>query len=169
MMKKNLFFGVFWLMTQSVLWGQAPVNIPCDMLEYDPAFMEADTLPMQIDSVPVTLEDGLLALDTILNPYQKRYLMCIPPAEVRQTLQYGLGLWLQDYWGLWGAAPLRIHLLKRGILHPEDMASVILVSYYRKLRGEPIQLQQQIDYYQNYWRAQGVNVDSLLQRSIGNN
>ena len=157
------------VLSVSVLHGQEIVNIPCDQLEDDPAFIEADTLPTQVDTVPISFEASLLALDTILNPYQKRYLLCIPPDEVRENLQYGLALWLQDYWGLWGAAPLRYDLLKKGILHPADMANVILVSYYRKLRKEPIRLQEQVDYYHRYWEAQGVNVDSLLQRSLGNN
>ena len=54
-------------------------------------------------------------------------------------------------------------LYQRGILHHDDMASIILQSYQRKLKGEEIRLEEQILYYQDFWRAAGKPVDSALK------
>jgi hypothetical protein len=38
-----------------------------------------------------------------------------------------------------------------GIQHPDDMSGIVLDSYWRKLHGEPIALQEQVDSYKQYW------------------
>lgn len=144
--------------------GSNPANrIPCEELEDNPAFIKADTLPTQIGRQPETLEESLLALDRLLNPYQKRFLTCLSEEEARVTLHFGMGAWVRRAFGLWDASPLRYHFLEMGVLHPDDMSDIILLSYCRRLKGEPLAVQQQVDYFQRYWRAQGVNVDSLLR------
>jgi hypothetical protein len=35
------------------------------------------------------------------------------------------------------------------------MSGIILASYYRYLRGEPIELEAQIKMYQDYWKKAG--------------
>jgi hypothetical protein len=145
-----------------------PYQIPCEELMDHPEFAAADTLPVQVPVQPETLAQALTALDNLLNPYQKRFIACLPEGTVRETLHYSFGTWIRNVWGLWDATPLRFHFLERGVLHPDDMSSIILTSYYRKLTGKPLNVQQQIDYFYNYWLAQGVNIDSLLQSAQKN-
>jgi len=139
-------------------------DIPCDELEDHPAFRESDSLPMEVpeEEVPATLSEALSKLDEVLNPYQQRYIACLPPDEIRETLHHGFGTWVRNVWSLWDASPLRFHFIKRGVLHPDDMSSIVLVSYYRKLTGAPLNVEQQIDYFYKYWKAKGVNIDSML-------
>lgn len=145
-----------------------PYQIPCEELLDHPGFAAADTLPTQVGEQPETIAQALTALDNLLNPYQKRYIACLPAGTVRETLHYSFGTWIRNFWGLWSASPLRFHFLERGVLHPDDMSSIILTSYYRKLTGKPLNIQQQVDYYYNYWQARGVNIDSLLQSAQKN-
>jgi len=144
--------------------AQSPAQIPCTELEDSPAFIESDTLPQQIPYEPQTLEESLDVLDRLFNPYQKRFITCLTEEGIRSNqVQYGLGVWIRQVFGLWGASPLRYHFLERGVLHPDDMAGIMLVSYYRKLTGRSLRVKQQVNYYQKYWKDQGVNIDSLLQ------
>ena len=71
-------------------------------------------------------------------------------------------MYLRNNWGLWRNSKLAENLFKMGIFHPDDMSGIILDSYQRKLKGEEIKLDEQLKYYQNYWRESGVPVDSIL-------
>ena len=73
------------------------------------------------------------------------------------------GMYLRNNWGLWGDSELAKNLYKMGILHPDDMSGIILNSYQRKLKGEDIKLEEQLKYYQDYWRESGTPVDSILE------
>ena len=39
-----------------------------------------------------------------------------------------------------------------GIYHPDDMSGIILDSYHRYLTGKEIKLEEQIKFYQDYWK-----------------
>lgn len=143
-------------------------SIPCNQLVDHPEFLAADTLPADVSRQPATLAESLAVLDEVLNPFQKRYIACLPEEEVRESLHYSFGTWIRNAWGLWDVTPLRYHFLKRGVLHPEDMSGIILLTYYRKMNGLPLDIDKQIDYYQRYWVAQGVDVDARLESALQN-
>lgn len=64
---------------------------------------------------------------------------------------HGLGRWLRNNWGLWAGERLAIWFNERGITHPDDMSGIILDSFWRHLNDKPIQLEEQIKFYQDYW------------------
>ena len=45
------------------------------------------------------------------------------------------------------------YLTRQGIYHRDDFSSIILLSVNRRLRGEPIKLNEQIQEYRDYWEA----------------
>jgi hypothetical protein len=140
-----------------------PAKIPCDQLQDHPDFIANDALPQQVRKVPASLETALTDLDRLLNPYQKRFILCHSEEEVRQVLHHSLGTWVRNIWGLWDASDLRYHFLDRGVLHPDDMSAIILLSYHRKLRDQPLRIDEQIRYYRTYWINQGVDIDERLE------
>lgn len=56
-----------------------------------------------------------------------------------------LGWGIRHHWGLYTGSPLRDFFRKRGIEEPELMSAMVLTSLWRRLRGEPIRLEEQID------------------------
>ncbi|MEW6376459.1 MAG: DUF6794 domain-containing protein [Thermodesulfobacteriota bacterium] len=64
-----------------------------------------------------------------------------------------LGLWLRNNWGLWKGSRLKAYFESIGIHHPDDMSSVILVSFHRHLNDEEIRLLGQVKFYQKYWEV----------------
>jgi hypothetical protein len=48
------------------------------------------------------------------------------------------------------------YLTRNGIHHRDDLSSIVLLSVNRRLRGEPIELTKQIQYYRDYWKEQDV-------------
>lgn len=67
-------------------------------------------------------------------------------------LHHGLGRWIRNNWGLWTEGPLKDYFNQLGLHHPDDMSGVIILSYWRHLRGEPLQLEEQIKEYQDFWK-----------------
>ncbi len=112
---------------------------------------------------PLNFEACLISLDTMMNPFMKDWLLCLPESRLNASVRNGLGRYLVQEWGLRGDGKLPQRLYQRGILHHDDMASIILQSYQRKLKGEEIRLEEQILYYQDFWRAAGKPVDSALK------
>ena len=62
---------------------------------------------------------------------------------------------MRNNWGLWGGSRLSKYFNKIGIYHPDDMSAIILESYRRNLQGEAIDLESQVDFYQEYWAKHG--------------
>ena len=64
---------------------------------------------------------------------------------------YG-GMGMRNGWNLWeGKNNLSKYFRNMGIFHPDDISSIIIESFHRKLNNEPILLSQQVKYYIAYW------------------
>jgi hypothetical protein len=97
--------------------------------------------------IPNDPEEALTELDGLL-----------PSCFVEAFLKRGpddyhlsVGLWLRNNWGLWRGSRLAKRFNEMGIYHPDDMSGIILASYYRYLRRQPLHLEEQVDLYQTYW------------------
>ena len=115
-----------------------------------------------MNQIPRNFDECLVTLDTLVNSHIQEWIKCLPDGEFSSFVHFGFGMYLRNNWGLWGNSVLYQDLFKMGILHPDDMSSIILDSYQRKLKGEDIRLEEQLKYYQDYWKESGVNVDSVL-------
>ena len=67
--------------------------------------------------------------------------------EFTASAHFGMGLWIRNNWRLWSGSRLLKYFNELGIHHPDDMSSIILISYYRKLHNQDIGFKEQIDYY----------------------
>ena len=104
------------------------------------------------DYIPKDLADATAYLDCALDEKTKGSL--INPDEQRTVamLHFGLGLQLRNKWELWKANNRLVEYFDSlGITHPDDMSGIILTSYYRQLNDKDIKLEQQVDYYKDYW------------------
>ena len=69
------------------------------------------------------------------------------------TLHFTTGMNLRNTWGLWSEeSPLYKYFKNLGIFHADDMSGIILTSVHRKMNNKPIKLEEQIKYYQDYWK-----------------
>lgn len=71
---------------------------------------------------------------------------------------FGIGMWMRNNWGLWGGSKLRDWFNKQDVWHADDMSGIIMTSYWRNLNNLPINLEEQVKYYNDYWAKSGVNV-----------
>ncbi len=97
--------------------------------------------------IPKDLEEALTELDRLLPA-------CFVPEFLKQGPDHyhlSVGLWPRNNWGLWHGSRLAKHFNAMEIHHPDDMSGIILTSYYRRRRRQPLRVEEQVDLYQTYW------------------
>jgi hypothetical protein len=102
--------------------------------------------------IPKDLDEALTKLDSLLPA-------CFVAAFLKQGPNHyhlSVGLWLRNNWGLWHGSRLAKHFNAMGIYHPDDMSGIILTSYYRHLRRQPLRVEEQVDLYQTYWGSRHI-------------
>ena len=100
--------------------------------------------------IPENLEDSFKELDSMLSPDLIDELKnCTKKQMIRH--HFGLGRWMRNNWGLWSKSRLTRYFNNLGVYHADDMSGIILNSYKRYLNKQPIQLDEQIEYYKRFW------------------
>ena len=96
--------------------------------------------------VPRTLAE---ALDALVRGLDSGTLARLRVAEedIAIRLVPTLGRWIAEHWGLWTRGPLFRHFAARGLERTDDMAAVILTSFWRRLHYQPLRVDEQIRWY----------------------
>jgi hypothetical protein len=98
-----------------------------------------------MENQPTNLDEALLQLPNLLGTEDLTIFQETPEEYIPIYFHHGLGRYLRNNWELWHGSPLAQYFHDLGVSHPDDMSSVILLSFYRKLHGKPILLEQQIE------------------------
>jgi len=59
--------------------------------------------------------------------------------EVCKKLHFGIGRWMIHNWNFYEGSRFSHYLKQKGLLHPDDMAQFVLITYHRSLREEPLE------------------------------
>jgi hypothetical protein len=110
----------------------------------DPAAPQAWTLDRQ--PVPRTLDEALDALARGLDGGTIARLR-VAEEDIAIRLVPTLGRWIAEHWGLWAGGPLYHHFAAQGLERTDDMAAVILTSFWRRLHYRPLHVDEQIRWY----------------------
>ena len=101
--------------------------------------------------IPENIDSCMSQLDRMLADSTKRKIENNDEQSFVSDAHFGLGLWIRNNWRLWTHRKLTKYFNSFGIFHPDDMSSIILVSYHRHLSNRPINFVQQITFYKDYW------------------
>jgi hypothetical protein len=101
---------------------------------------------------PVNLEEAVIQLTKILPDTTQQKILLMTENEFLGGSHFGLGMWIRNNWGLWRGGELAKEFNVKGIFHPDDMSGIILKCYYRQLHTQNWELEEQIKFYQNYWK-----------------
>ena len=101
--------------------------------------------------IPRDLNDALVELDRIMGDKGRAEVLAAKEQDMA-NYHHGPGTWIRNNWGLWDSnSRLAQYFRKIGARHPDDMSGIILKSYWRKLHNQPIDLEGQLKYYNDYW------------------
>jgi len=103
---------------------------------------------------PSNLEEAFLVLKKELDPADQIEIMNMPKEKLCR-FHHGLGRWIRNNWELWKGGPMTKYFNELGIHHADDMSGIIIESFWHHLKNEPLDLDNQIKYYQEFWASQG--------------
>lgn len=142
---------------------------------------------------PKTFEESLTQLDKIFSDSTKNQIRNMTEGDFVTRAHFATGMWIRNEW-LYNRyffklivqeSDLRQELVAKGLPTNDDMSGLILRSYYRKLKGQDLAVDQQIkdvhqfyininnpewrkkqdeDYWTNYMK--GFNLGDTLTRHI---
>jgi len=95
--------------------------------------------------------------------------------EATIELHMTVGMWIRNSWINHGDENLSKEFNNLGIYHSDDMSGIILTSAHRKMNRMPIKLEEQVQYYKDYWKpiieqeekAEKIAVEHYNNRKVG--
>lgn len=102
--------------------------------------------------IPKNLDECFQQIDFFWSDSLKKEVKNMSEDDFTTNAHFGFGLWMRNNWALWGGSRLRTYFYEMEVFHPDDMSGIILDSYHRYLNGKAINLEEQIKYYQSYWK-----------------
>ncbi|MDD4528417.1 MAG: hypothetical protein PHX48_00900 [Bacteroidales bacterium] len=118
--------------------------------------------------IPKNLDDCFKQLGVLLDDSTIIMIKGMEEEKLISNYHFGLGMWLRNNWQLWGGSRLSYYFNNMGISEPDDMSSIIIKSYRRYLKGEDIKLEEQIKYYQDYWKEQKEYIEQQNELEFNN-
>lgn len=105
--------------------------------------------------VPTNLSECFMALDNIFSESAEEatWFKSTEEEEAVSAFHMGFGQDIRNKWGLWTRdTELYKVFSNMGLWHADDMSSVILTSYHRKINGRELALKEQVQYFMDYWK-----------------
>lgn len=106
--------------------------------------------------IPRNLNECFDILDSFLEKSEEEERVWFKSADEKDAiveLHHTLGRWIRNAWGLWTKDTELYSILNgMGLWHPDDMSSVVLKSYHRKINGKELNLKEQVQHYTDFWK-----------------
>jgi len=138
--------------------------IPIFLLSLGTAFSQTNCRNYSEDYIPKNLNDALIYLECEWSQEDKNEFKNKDEQDAVTQLHFGTGLSIRNSWGLWAEKEnsFKRYFKRLGIFHPDDISSIILTSFHRKLNGKDIDLNEQVKYYKEYWER--VRIENEAER-----
>ena len=105
---------------------------------------------------PNTLEEAMECFQELLSTEEQIDFIRMSEEDVGR-LHMGFGMWLRNNWGLWDEkSEMCQHMKSLGFMHADDMSHSLMREFWARMNNLPSKLQEEIEYYKNYWTKQGV-------------
>jgi hypothetical protein len=109
---------------------------------------------------PSTLDEAHARLDRILKSQQITQIRRTPYKDI-DRYHRSLGAWIRNEMGLWRNGPIMTEFANAGIGHPDDVSTIIIRTYWRKLNGQSSTIQSEF----LEWRKEADRVLDQIRRA----
>lgn len=103
--------------------------------------------------IPRNIDETYSELDRLLKRTEKRKLLKMSEDEFLSSQHFTLGKYIRNEWGLWKYSRLYDYFKRNQLTHPDDISTVILKYYYRKEKNQEFNLNEEVEYYKDYWKT----------------
>lgn len=118
-----------------------------------PVFSQNNCEQYANNYIPKNLKDAMSFLNCKWSITQKNEFKKIPEDDVAAKCHLGMGRWLRNNWGLWKCeSEIYKYFGNLGVSHPEDISSIIILSFHRFLHKKDLRLKEQINFIKQYWK-----------------
>ncbi len=107
------------------------------------------------DCIPETFEDAVRCIGQVLNEEDEATLLGYRYEDL-SMLHHGFGTGIRNAWLRSDRSPAQADMTARGFLHPDDMSTTIIASFWAQRHGCEFDLDETIAFYTTYWRARAV-------------
>ena len=116
--------------------------------------------------IPEDLEDALVELQKMLPDAVLAWVRACDEEDLVARLHMGLGMGLRTNWELWDwgdgtPSPLRSWFERKGVRHADDMTAILFMSLRRRLRGEELGLDVQVEAIRKPHPFEGVSLPRI--------
>jgi hypothetical protein len=111
--------------------------------------------------VPTNLDESFERLKKLLGEAEVKKFTTESEQSAIAMAHFGIGMWIRNNWGLWKGGTMKDWFKDRGIVHADDMSGIILTSFHRYLRNEPIGFMDQVEHYRKFWKDRGIDPDTM--------
>ena len=118
---------------------------------------------------PANLDEALLYFEKKWTDKQKEEFRLKDEKKVVSDMHFSVGVWIRNEW-LYGNKDTALvnYFNRMGIDQPNDMSAIILTSLHRKLNNIPVDLEEQVKYFIDYWtpiKACNENASRLAEET----
>ncbi len=126
-------------------------------------YSQNDCVKYSDNYIPKDLNDAITYLECTWSDTYKDEFKNKNEDDAVSELHFGTGQAIRNNWGLWGKRKNSLvrYFNRHGIYYPDDISSIILTSFHRKLNNKPIDLDKQIELYKEYWGKAKIVQDSI--------
>ena len=119
-------------------------------------FIQASACISIAQPAPENLNEVFQFLDNDWSIVRKTHFKNLSESNATASEHFGMGLWIRNTW-IRGDRnpPLVKYFHSIGLYRPDDISSVIMLSYHRKLNQRPLGVENQIKEHQAYWKKIG--------------
>ena len=89
--------------------------------------------------IPKDLDEALQELDRIVESVGKAKFKAQPEEVAVKKVHFSFGKWIIVNWGFYEGSRLSHFLKSKGIAHPDDMASTLMICFHRYLNQRPLE------------------------------
>ena len=104
--------------------------------------------------IPKDHFDAMDQLDNLIDEPSRAKFKQVSEEEAVRKLYFSLGRWIWVNWSLLDGSRLSEYFREYGLHHGEDIATLIIRSYHRKINGKDIAFRQQIDTLKEKYEAE---------------
>lgn len=132
-------------------------------------YCQSDCLKYSDAYIPSSLNDALNYLDCKWSDESKDSFKNKPERGAVTDLHFSVGSSIRSYWGLFDVnSKLFKYFDTLGIFNSEDMSSIILTSFHRRLNNQDIKLEGQIEKYKQHYKVvlESINEQNTITDSL---
>lgn len=130
----------------TLLLSQKPADTQS---EYEAAYKKRIQKPyLNNVYIPADMAEAFAEFNRLIDQESKQKFKRVPEDIAARKLHFSFGRWMTVNWSFYEGSRFSHYLKQVGVTHPDDMARFVIISYHRYLNKKPLDIKDQVTFYQ---------------------